>query len=248
MIVVYFICSLIFSIIFYINTILLLFITWFCNIFRVKKISEKISKIWTGTTIVMLKYICGVKYKVEGIENIPNDKNFIIVSKHQSTWETYFLYSYFKGCLACVVKKELLKIPGMGTSLKSVGCIAIDRNGGANALKKMLQDSKYYALEKKRSLLIFPQGTRVLPDSKVEDYPYKSGFVAIALATKLDLLPISLNSGISWPKGSFIKKPATITVKIDKLIKYEEYSKLDKIAIAKMIENVIESNQKLLKD
>lgn len=242
MLIINFIRSLIFSILFYLDTILLLILVFLGKLIGNKKMTKKVSKNWTALNIFLLKWICGIKYEVIGKENIPKS-NFLIVSKHQSTWETYFLFCYFRNYLACVVKKELLLIPGLGIALKSVGCIAIDRHGGINVMKKMLEESKYFAQKERRNLLIFPQGTRVPPCSSTEKYPYKNGFVAIAMANKMDLLPVSLNSGMFWPKGSLIKKPGTVKVKISPLIKYEEYKNLNKDEITKLVENAIESGQ-----
>jgi 1-acyl-sn-glycerol-3-phosphate acyltransferase len=206
----------------------------------------KIAKNWSRMNIIFLKYICGVKYKVLGNENIPKGKNFLVVSKHQSAWETYFLFQYFDDYLVSVVKKELLYVIGMSTALKVIGCIPIDRKDGMHALKKMVQQSKKFATEDKRSILIFPQGTRVPVNSSVKDYPYMSGFVGIGKENQLDLLPIALNSGICWPKGSFTKRPGTITVKIIPTIKYDDYKDLNRNEIVKLVENAIEENQKLL--
>lgn len=245
MLLINFVRSLIFSLLFYVDTIILLVVSFFGKITNNYNLIRKSSKYWTKFNIHLLKYVCGIKYRVEGEENIP-ENNFLIVSKHQSTWETYFLFFYFKNYLACVVKKELLDIPGIGKTLKEIGCIAIDRKGGSSAMKKMLEESKYYVENEKRNLLIFPQGTRVPPNSTAEKYPYKSGFVAIATTNKLDLLPIALNSGLFWPKFSFIKKPGTIKVKILPAIKYEDYKNLNKNEITKLVENAIENEQKEL--
>lgn len=245
MLLINFIRSFVFSLIFYIDTIIFLLVVLSCKVLNKIIFIKKSSKFWAKFNILLLKYICGVNYSVEGEENIPNN-NFLIVSKHQSTWETYFLFFYFDNYLACVVKKELLNMPGLGRALKEIGCIAIDRKGGANAMKKMLKESKHYVEEEKRNLLIFPQGTRVPNNSTVSEYPYRSGFVALAVANKLDLLPIALNSGLFWPKFSFIKKSGTIKVKILPVIKYEDYKNLNKNEITKLVEDAIENEQKNL--
>ncbi|MDR1498780.1 MAG: 1-acyl-sn-glycerol-3-phosphate acyltransferase [Rickettsiales bacterium] len=241
----YFFRSLLFSICFYINSIQLVIFVFLGRCLFLKKTIKKASKNWAKVNVLLLQYICGVKYKVIGTENIPQN-NFLIVSKHQSTWETYFLFQYFRNYLACVVKKELLKIPGIGTALKAVGCIAINRNDGIHALKRMVEQSKIFVKKERRSLLIFPQGTRVPLNSSTIDYPYRGGFVSIAKENQLDLLPIALDSGKCWPKFSFIKRPGVINVKIAPVIKYNEYKNLTKNEVVKLVENAIESNQKLL--
>ena len=237
--------SLLFTILFLLDTLTLaLFISFGRLIFMYDRF-RFVSRIWTKTNIFLLKYICGVKYKVIGEENIPN-YNCLIVSKHQSTWETYFLFQYFKKYPIFVVKKELLSIPGIGTSLKNVGCIAIDRKDGIHSIKKVEEQSKKILENDDRHILIFPQGTRVPVDSNTNDYPYKGGFLGIAKVNNLDILPIALNSGKCWPKGSFMKKPGTIEVKFMPVIKHEDYKDMKKTDILKLIEDTIENAQKTL--
>lgn len=238
--------SLLFTILFLLDTMILYLCISFGKLILMYDRFKFFSKIWTMTNIFLLKYICGIKYKVNGEENIPN-YNCLIVSKHQSTWETYFLFQYFKKYPIFVVKKELLSIPGIGTSLKNVGCIAIDRKDGIHSIKKIEEQSKEILGNEKRHILIFPQGTRVPIDSSVNDYPYKSGFLNMAKANNLDILPIALNSGKCWPKGSFMKKPGTIEVKFMPVMKYEYYSTMKKSDILKLVENTIEEAQKTLK-
>lgn len=243
--IINFIRSLIFTLLFWINTLILIISVFFGRFFYLKKSIKKFSKNWAKINVLLLKYICGVKYNVIGDENIPKT-TFLVVSKHQSTWETYFLFQYFKKYLVCVAKKELLNIPGIGTALKAVGSISVDRKDGIHALKKMNDQAKHFVNKERRSLLIFPQGTRVPLNSTAKDYPYKAGFISMAKDNKLDILPISLNSAKCWPRGSFIKKSGTITVKIMPLIKYDEYKDLNKNEIIKLVEDAIEENQKTL--
>ena len=246
MLIINFIRSTIFTLLFFINTLLLIVSVFFGKLFNIKNKIKKFSKNWARNNVLLLKYICGVTYKVEGNENIPQ-YNCLIVSKHQSTWETYFLFQHFAEYLVFIAKKELLSIPGLGTALKETGCIAVDRKDGVNALRKMNEQAKYFVNEEKRNLVIFPQGTRVPLNSNTVDYPYKGGFISIAKDNKLDILPIALNSAKCWPRGSFIKKSGTINVRILPLIKYEDYKDLNKNEITKLIENTIEENQKTLK-
>ena len=245
MLVINFIRSTIFTLLFWLNTLLLVIFVSIGRFFYLKRIMKKLSKNWARINILLLRYICGVKYKVEGSENIPQGI-FLVVSKHQSTWETYFLFQYFKKYLVSIAKKELLAIPGIGTALRATGCIAVDRKDGIHALKKMNEQAKYFVNKERRSLMIFPQGTRVPVNSNTKDYPYKGGFISIAKENKLDILPVALNSGKCWPKGAFIKKPGTINVRIMPVIKYDDYKDLSKNEIVKLVEDIIEGNQKTL--
>lgn len=245
MIIKYFLRSLVYALCFYANSIELLFFVLVKNLFPKDNRFDVHTKKWARRNISMLKSICGVDYRVVGIENMPKE-NFLAVSKHQSTWECYFLFYLLPGYPVCVSKKEIMKTPVLGAALKGVGNITVDRKDGIMSMKNILSQSKKFYEQGRKVFLIFPQGTRVPVDSTTDEYPYKPGLIGIAKVNGLDILPICLDSGKFWPKGKFIKKPGTINVKIMPIIKYDDYRNLDKNVFMKKIENIIEENQKLL--
>lgn len=245
MIIVYFLRSLIYEICFILNWLLLGYMLLEEKLFHNKNKFMKKTRTWAMFNIKMLKVICGVNYKVLGEENI-TDGNFLVVSKHQSTWECYFLYAFLPDYPVCVVKKELMMIPIFGPTLAVIGKMVVDRNDGIASMKKLLNESRSYLKNGRKTFLIFPQGTRTPVNSTTKEYPYKPGLLGIASVNKLDILPISLNSGNIWPKGKFIKKPGVITVKIMPMIKYSDYKDIDKNLLMKKIEDTIESNQKTI--
>lgn len=215
------------------------------------KMVDRIAFIWNKLTIFFLKIICGINYRVEGLENLPkNNENYVIVSKHQSAWETYFFLFFFKSInnrsCAFVLKKELLKIPFFGWSLKVSKNIAIDRAMGISSLKKAIKEAKYIVLEEKRNLVIFPQGTRTPPNATIEQYPYKVGFLAIIKELKKPLIPIALNTGTFWSKGQFVKNPGEVVIKILPPIKPEELISKDKNTVMQNISHLIEMESKKL--
>jgi 1-acyl-sn-glycerol-3-phosphate acyltransferase len=197
-----------------------------------------------------MKYICGISYRVEGLENLPKDKNYIVVSKHQSAWETYFylpLFQSFNGlCTTFVLKKELLNIPIFGWGLKACGNIAIDRSLGIKSLKQTIKEAKDVVLGEKRNLVIFPQGTRTPINADTTKYPYKIGFLAIAKELKLDLIPVALNTGKFWAKKQFCKKSGEVIIRILPKIDFNEVESKSKQEILDKIENIIEINSKEL--
>jgi 1-acyl-sn-glycerol-3-phosphate acyltransferase len=65
-----------------------------------------IIKVWITLNLWWIKLTCGLGYEVEGLENIPPDDGFIVMSKHSSTWETIALQKFFRP-MVWVVKKEL---------------------------------------------------------------------------------------------------------------------------------------------
>jgi 1-acyl-sn-glycerol-3-phosphate acyltransferase len=164
--------------------------------------------IWIDGTLWLLKHVAGIDYRVTGTENLPSTPA-IYASKRQSAWETLFLSRYLN-FPAFVLKKELLSIPLFGWFLKRAGMIAVDRKGGASALRSMARQATE-TLESGRSILIFPEGTRVAPG---QTKPYQPGVAALYTQQKVPVVPVALNSGLFWGRRAFIKKPGTIVVQI----------------------------------
>jgi 1-acyl-sn-glycerol-3-phosphate acyltransferase len=161
----------------------------------------------------VLKLVCRLDYRIEGVENIPQDRNGIIMCKHSSTWETFFLPQYFH-TPAALAKRELAWIPFFGWGLALADPIFINRKDKKSAMQQIIDKGKI-CLADGRSIMVFPEGTRV-PFGKVGHY--KMGGARLAAATGYPVIPVAHNAGWYWPKRKFIKKPGTITVVIGPLI------------------------------
>ena len=164
----------------------------------------------------VLKKVCHLDYRIEGSENIPQDKNGIIMCKHSSTWETFFLPQYFH-TPAPLAKRELAWIPFFGWGLAISDPIFINRKDKKSAMQQIIDKGKI-CLKQGRSIMVFPEGTRV-PFGQVGHY--KMGGARLAAATGYPVIPVAHNAGWFWPKRSFIKKPGTITVVIGPMIETE---------------------------
>ena len=196
------------------------------------------TKIWIKVIFIFLEKICNIQHKIEGIKNIPEEP-VLITSKHQSAFETFALYYYLKDCFF-VHKKELFFIPIFGQYLFKSNMVAIDRGGKTKTMRKMLESVKI-KLQSGSSIIIFPEGTRKIPGSKPD---YKTGFIGIYTHTKKKILPIALNSGLCWPKHSWILKKGVITIQILPIIN-ENYDK--KNVFNKVQESIEIASNKLLK-
>ncbi|MEM7562463.1 MAG: lysophospholipid acyltransferase family protein [Pseudomonadota bacterium] len=185
-----------------------------CYFFPVK-FRVALLKAWISFTLFTLRLFCGLRYEVEGLENITHD-GVIIMSKHSSTWETIALQLFF-GPLVWVVKRELTWIPFFGWALLSMEAIALNRGTGRKAIRQLIDESRE-RMEKGRTLMLFPEGTRVLPMQKK---PFKIGGAIISERTGFSVLPIAHNAGEFWPRHSWIKWPGTIKVVIGKPISPE---------------------------
>ena len=162
--------------------------------------------LWATGNSVIFRFIVGVKIEIKGREFIPNHP-VIIASKHQSEWETN-IFLHLLNDPAYIMKKELAYIPGYGIYARKMNMIFIDRSGHAKSLRKLVQDARN-AIERGRSLVIFPEGTRVDPGKKL---PYRPGIAALYKELSVPVVPVVHNSGLCWPKNSFRKYPGTITL------------------------------------
>ena len=161
-------------------------------------------KFWGWYTVGLL-HIVGIRHEIRG--DVRKTQQVIYAAKHQSAWETLVLY-WELDAPVIVLKRELLYLPILGWFFLRSGCIAIDRKAGMAALK-MLRQQAEASVVGGRSLLIFPQGTRVASGQSV---PYQVGVFALYQATSLDVVPVALNSGRFWARNGFIKNPGVITV------------------------------------
>ncbi|MBN4075063.1 MAG: 1-acyl-sn-glycerol-3-phosphate acyltransferase [SAR86 cluster bacterium] len=167
---------------------------------------------WNKFVIRWLTLCCGVKVAISGQENIPKHP-VIVLSNHQSPWETIFLYQLFSP-ISAILKKELLSIPFFGWSLALLKPIAIDRKRKLSARQAILQQGKE-TLDQDISILIFPEGTRVKPG---QNKKYQTGGTVLAIEAGATILPVSHNAGYCWPSDTFIKYPGTIKVTIGRPI------------------------------
>lgn len=165
---------------------------------------------WCAMTIWAARILLGIRYQVKGLEHLP-DGPAILLSKHESAWETMFYPSFFKRPLCFVFKRELLWIPFFGWGIALLRMIAINRSQGASAFQDILTKGNDVLHRQGRWMVFFPEGTRVLPGRHVR---FKTGGTRLAVAAKVPVIPIAMNSGDVWPRKSFIKKPGLITVSI----------------------------------
>lgn len=164
--------------------------------------------VWNRGVIVWLRWVCGVRYRVEGLENIP-PAPYVVVAKHQSQWETFFLQLPFAP-VCTILKQELLDIPVFGWGLATIKPIAIDRSARRESLKQILDDG-CLRIEEGISVLIFPEGTRT-DIGKVGRYA--RGGSDLAQKAGVPLLPVAHNAGECWPGKRFLKYPGVVTVVI----------------------------------
>jgi len=157
---------------------------------------------WVGLMTWSARWILGIRVRIEG--EIPRGP-VLFAGKHESLFEALEL-SRLLGSPATVMKRELAQIPLWGWAARRYGVIIVNRTANAAALRSMMKDAKA-ALAQGRSVLIFPEGTRVKPG---EAPALRSGFAGLYRMLDLPVVPIAVRSGHVWPKHG-IKKPGVIT-------------------------------------
>src|SRR5262249_28242795 len=161
---------------------------------------------WSGTVLFLARRIAGIDHELRGAEYLPREP-VIVAVKHQSAWDTLAVPALL-GDVAIVLKRELLWIPCYGWYARRAGMVPVDRGAGATALKAMVRRAREVVAER-RPIVIFPEGTRTAVGTK---HPYHPGVAALYTQLKLPVVPIAVNSGLFWPRRSFLKRPGRIVV------------------------------------
>ena len=157
-----------------------------------------------------LRIFLSTKIIIKGRENIIEDKKFFIASSHQSMFETFFLQTIFNSPVF-ILKKELLMIPIFGWYLKKIGSISIKRNKISKDNLNFFDDILKLINSSNRPLIIFPQGTRLLPEDRTQ---FKKGAARIYEELNITCQPIAINSGNTWPKVGIKKSNKNLVVSI----------------------------------
>lgn len=172
-------------------------------------VSDRLATTWGRVNLWLQRTICGLGYRLEGAENLP-DGPCIIMAKHQSTWETIGLRGLLKPEQSWVLKQELMRIPIFGWGLRFARSIPIDRAAGRKAVFKVVDDGKA-RLAEGRYVIIFPEGTRTAPGERKR---YGVGGAVLAERSGVAVVPIAHNAGVFWRRRGVKKYPGTIQVKV----------------------------------
>ena len=227
----------IFSIFFFLG-IVVISIIFLPAIFLPQKIVLLGGKLMGHWASFCLQIFLSTKIVIKGTENIIENKKFFIAASHQSMFETFYLQTIFNSPVF-ILKKELLLIPIFGWYLKKIGSISIKRDKISKDNLSFFDNISQIVQNSNRPLIIFPQGTRVLPNDRP---PFKKGASRIYEELKIACQPVAINSGYVWPKKGLKNSHKTITISILKPIE----SGLEKEKFIKILENNIYSELDLI--
>jgi len=192
---------------------------------------------WASVNLWLLEKLCGLRWEVEGLENVP-EKSCVLYWKHESVFET------MAGAIALppqtwVVKRELMWLPFFGWGLALLKPIAINRSAGRTAVKQVIRQGRE-RLESGLCVVIYPEGTRVLPGHR---HRFGISGAALAKGAACPVLPVAHNAGDFWPRRSFLKRPGTIRVVVGPPIdtshlSHEEITRQAREWIAETLERI----------
>ena len=201
--------SVIFNAFFYLSLIPITTIIISLYFFISTKLLQKLGAMWIKVILNALKFLCGVSWKVEGIENIPSTP-CIVVSNHQGQWESFFLQTLFIPSTS-IIKKELLLIPLFGWALRCMKPITLNRLNRVSSLKKVIKKG-VIKLKNGFSIILFPEGTRISPEKGIQPFARSCGLLSVK--SGFPVLPICHNSGKYWKNKKFIKSPGEVVLRI----------------------------------
>jgi len=173
---------------------------------------------WCRIVLFWLRATCGIRHEITGLENIPSEP-VVVLSKHQSTWETLSLTTVFRPQV-WVLKRELLFLPFFGWGLAMLRPIAIDRSAGRAAIKQVIAQGKD-RLDGGCNVVVFPEGTRVPAGTRKR---YGLGGSVLAKESGYRIVPVAHNAGQFWPRRSFAKRSGTVRMVIGEPLDPRDHS------------------------
>jgi len=177
--------------------------------------------------------VCGIKVQVEGLENLAGLKSYVLVSNHQSFFDTFAIAGFIPGEPRFVAKKELLKIPIVGFAMQRGGHILIDRESGGKAIRKAIQ-----IIRSGLDVCIYAEGHRY-NDNRVHDF--EDGAAWLAILSKLPAVPMSISgSGVFYPRGAIFVTPGlSMRMTIGKPIPTENMRSRDRTELTHKLEEAV---------
>jgi 1-acyl-sn-glycerol-3-phosphate acyltransferase len=182
------------------------------SFFLPRQVLFGLAKSWSRSMIWMLRVFCNINVEYRGLEKIPKGP-LLVAAKHQSAWETIALLPLFRQPMF-ILKRELTWIPLFGLFLLKAQMIPVNRGAGIRTLSMMTELARE-RVRGDRQLIIFPEGTRRPVGA---DPRYKFGVAQVYIDCGVQCLPVALNSGLFWPRRTFMRYPGTIIVEFLDLI------------------------------
>lgn len=201
--------SYLFNTLFYANTVIMLIVIGIPALLLPGRATVWMAITWARISLWLMRVIVGTRYEVTGLDNIPAG-GIIVAAKHQSFWETFALLTVFTDPVY-ILKRELTWIPFFGWALLKSRMIPVDRGAKGRALAQITRRAHVELGQRRRQLIIFPEGTRRPPGAEPA---YKFGVAHLYAELSVPCVPVALNSGLYWPRRKAIRRPGTVRISI----------------------------------
>lgn len=179
----------------------------------------------------------GAKITVHNQERIPTDKNVLFISNHQSDFDIAIFLAMVKKQKGFIAKIELEKVPILGTWMKSINCVFMDRKDLKQSLETILKGIKL--LKEGKSLVVFPEGTRSKSDTMGD---FKAGSFKLATKSKVPIIPVTICGSYKIMEGNKYKiKPASVDVYIHEPIYTDALTKDELSALPETVKTIIQN-------
>ncbi|MEF2553667.1 lysophospholipid acyltransferase family protein [Aurantimonas sp. A2-1-M11] len=196
--------SLVFNVLFYANLIVQMIVFGPFMLLGSEATGWRIVKNWARSSVWLLEHVGGVRSHITGLDHVPPGPS-IIAAKHQSFWDVFAIIPGLDRP-TFILKKELMGIPLFGWLTARMGMIPVDRSQRGGAVASMIEGARK-AIAEGRQIVIFPEGTRTAPGAVAD---YRQGVFRLYDDVKVPVVPMALNSGLYWPRRTFVRRPGTI--------------------------------------
>lgn len=195
-------------------------LTIICFPWRNGKLPRTVQVFWSRSVLWLLL----VPIKVTGRENVDSNQSYVFVANHQSFLDVFAVYGWLPNNFKWLMKKELRKIPFVGTACAVAGHIFVDRSNPRAAMESLTYIKAQ--LHDGISTVIFPEGTRTRTG---EMGRFKQGAFKIAMDMDLPVVPISLSGFFdAMPRNKFYVKPfSRVALHIGKPIDISQFNDIN---------------------
>lgn len=182
-------------------------------------------------------WVSGAKVEMNGLEHIDLSRTYIVMANHQS-YHDIFVLSTIPVYAHWMAKQELFRVPVFGWILRWIGAMSIDRGNKVKTLASVR--SAVEQIQKGRTVLIFPEGTRS-PNGEL--LPFNKGAFSLAILAQAPVLPITIDGSRSiMAKGSYLVRPGVIKVTIDPPIETASLGGKEKDQLQEKVYNLMQAN------
>lgn len=212
----------------------ILFLSLFYWVRKKKPYDNKFNHRFINSILQLALHLMRVKLTVTGRENIPTDKNFVMVGNHQENYDVIILKVIFKDKILNFIAKEALsKVPVLGNWIVLLGNIFISRDADRSAAESIVKGIKQ--VRKGTNMGIFPEGRRSFGNDLID---FKAGAFKLAMKPKADILIVTqydvctIFKKVPW-------KRYDVRVHISPLYTYEEYQGMNSHEISAHVKGII---------